>query len=160
MKLRSKKSLRRTHVPAVLLISTAFMLLGGCLGVPSIDPPAGFAQYEDDKAVTAISPEGVRYRARYARHEPEQDLDFWKEAMKVHFENSGYVLVSEDEFSSSGGEGVLFEWAAPVGQEDWIYLTAVSIHEEKIAIVEAAGPFQHFKTHRPEIMESLKSLSR
>lgn len=145
--------------PAALLL-TAIVLFVSCATVPAVQAPEGFAVYDRDTDFTAVSPEGVRFKVRYERNEPEQDLEFWKEALEIQLEASGYEQLSGDVFQTPDGEGIYFEWVAPVGEEDWIYLTAVTVHDEMIAIAEAAGPFQTYKKYRETMFESLQSISR
>jgi hypothetical protein len=71
---------------------------------------------------------------------------------------SGYILTDEGSFSAIVGSGVFYEWVAPVGRQDWVYLTAIAVEEQTIAIVEAAAPAELYAKHRSAIRESLGSL--
>jgi hypothetical protein len=150
----------RAAVLAVLLVVLSMTVLSSCATVPAVDAPEGFAVYDRQSDFLAVSPEGVRFKVRYEKNEPEQDLEFWKEALEIHMDGSGYEKLSGDTFETADGEGVYFEWVAPVGQEDWIYLTAVTVHEEWIAVAEAAGSFPMYKKYRDRLMKSLESISR
>jgi hypothetical protein len=123
-----------------------------------MERPAGFALFEGEP-YRAVSPEGVALGVRVVPNEPEQDLGFWAEALKVHLAASGYRLLDEEKFSARVGDGVLYEWVAPLGGEDWVYLTAVAVAGRDIALVEAAGPFGYYKEHRAAVLASLASLN-
>ncbi|MFP4565090.1 MAG: hypothetical protein ACLFNX_01220 [Spirochaetaceae bacterium] len=139
-------------------VAATIALLATCAGTPSVVPPEGFAVYDDPEIVRAVSPEGVRFRVRYEAHEPEQSLEFWREALRRHLERSGYGLLAEESFSAVAGDGALFEWVAPVGTEDWIYLTAVLPAGDRLIIAEAAGPAELYRARRGAIAESLESI--
>ena len=117
----------------------------------TIETPTGFARYSGYSGAAtgdnrAISPEGVVLRIR-------------TEALKNHLEQSGYKLLGEEEFDSEVGPGVLFEWIAPVDQEDWVYLTAIAVVDERIAIVEAAGPYAFYRDYEQAIKRSLATVN-
>ena len=133
-------------------------ILSACATSPPVTPPVGFAVYDEAEVVRAVSPEGVRFRVHYEPHEPEQSLEFWQEALRRHLERSGYGLLSEATFSAVSGDGVLFEWVAPVGAEDWVYLTAVVPAGDRLIVAEAAGPAELYRERREEIRESLESI--
>ncbi len=133
-------------------------VLSACATAPPVTPPAGFAVYDEAEVVRAVSPEGVRFRVHYEDHEPEQSLEFWKEALRRHLDRSGYGLLSEAEFSSPAGDGVFFEWVAPVGAEDWVYLTAVVPAGDRLIVAEAAGAAELYRERREAIRESLESI--
>lgn len=143
-----------TAAGATLLLA----VLSACTTPPSVTPPSGFAVYDDPRIVRAVSPEGVRFHVRYEAHEPVQSLSFWREALRRHLDRSGYGLLAEEEFSAVSGDGVLFEWVAPVGAEDWVYLTAVVPSGDKLIVAEAAGPATLYRERRGEIRESLESI--
>jgi hypothetical protein len=139
-------------------MALAALALAACATAPPVEPPGSFAVYDEPEIVRAVSPEGVRYLVRYAENEPEQSLGFWREALRRHLEESGYALRSEEDFSSPAGVGVLFEWVAPVGAADWIYLTAVVPAGERLIVAEAAGPAEAYGSYRDEIRQSLESI--
>jgi len=125
-----------------------------------MERPQGFALFEGEP-YRAISPEGVALGVRLVANDLEQTLGFWAEALKVHLERSGYRLLAEELFRAPLGEGRLYEWVAPVGGEDWVYLTALAAFNggRDIALVEAAGPYRFYREHRQAVLRSLSSLS-
>ncbi|HDQ15292.1 MAG TPA: hypothetical protein ENN41_10825 [Sediminispirochaeta sp.] len=152
-----KKARLSLRIFSLLLL--IFLLAACATKTPRIEPPSGFATYSDREDSWAISPEGVLFRSRYEDHHPEQGLNFWSRALEKHLIDSGYSLIRTEDFSSPLGDGVLFEWSAPFAAESWVYLTAFSLHEDQIAIVEVAGPYSHYQEYRDDIIASLKTLS-
>ncbi len=145
---------------AVVCIAAVATL--SCVTGALVEPPEGFAVYSelpDDAILSAVSPEGVVYRVRSVENEPRQTLSFWSEALKVHLERGGYALLEPRTIEAPMGAVSAFEWVAPLGGADWIYLSALADSGGRIIIVEAAGPFDHFQRHRAAIFQSLESLS-
>jgi hypothetical protein len=143
----------------VVLVIVLSMATAGCVTPPvAMDTPDGFAAFSDPEQVRAISPEGVIIRARTVPNDPAQSLEFWAEALERQLTESGYLLVADSDFSIESGDGVLLEWLAPVSEDDWIYLTAIAVVDNFIAIVEAAGPAGQYEVYRSAIRESLNSL--
>jgi hypothetical protein len=141
-----------------LLAAGLILLLGGCVTAPPVTPPGGFAVYDEQEVVRAVSPEGVRYLVRYADNDPQQNLAFWREALALHLERSGYAARAEQQFDAPAGEGVLFEWVAPVGEEDWVYLTAVVPDGDRLIVAEVAGPVEMYACYQTAIRRSLESI--
>lgn len=149
----------RLRVVAYLAAAFSFLVLAGCRTTPAeVAVPDGFAAYTDTDLFTVVSPESVSLRVKTADNRPVQSLEFWSEALKVSLSRGGYHLLDEGRFEASVGEGRFLEWAAPVGEEDWIYLTAIAVTADHIVIVEAAGSYEHFTRHRAAILKSLQTL--
>lgn len=142
----------------------AFVLLGfvvsGCATPRAVvDTPEGFAAYASRREpYRALTPEGVILRARVDENKPQQALSFWRDTLRNHMTSVGYPARTEDEFERSGGAGFYFEWVAPVGDEDWYYLTAVSVFDDSIAVVEAAGEHSAYTGYREAILSTLSTL--
>ncbi|MBN1697201.1 MAG: hypothetical protein JW881_06790 [Spirochaetales bacterium] len=124
-----------------------------------VEKPEGFAEMKKDNSYHAISPEGLLYRVRYVENYPKKDLAFWREALKNQLVREGYQPVDEQEFDAPGREGVLFEWGAPYGNENFIYLTAIAVFGDSIAVAEAAGEYNLYGRYREALMDSLKTIS-
>lgn len=142
-----------------MAILAAALVLGGCAthrGV--LEAPEGFAAYTDREEFTIVSPEPVKVRVRTVENAPEQTLEFWAQALRRHMSETGYSLLAEGTFTATTGDGSWFEWVAPVGEEDWVYLTAVSVPGETIIIVEAAGRYADYNARREDLLSSLESL--
>jgi hypothetical protein len=151
------RSIRAVRLAAALLF--AGTLLAGCATLrPVLEQPKGFAEYRDQSTYRAVSPEGVVVRVRLVANDPPQTLEFWAEALKTQLQKNGYSLVREEAAETRAGKGMLLEWAAPVGQEDWIYLTGIAVIGSRIAIAEAAGSYPSYQKHREALLESLRTL--
>jgi hypothetical protein len=135
----------------------ALLLVVGC-ATPTIDAPAGFAPFSDEKQPAAISPEGVVLRVRTAANEPVQTLAFWATALRRQMDESGYLLLDEGPFVGRDAPGHYFEWLAPLGDEDWVYLTALSVVDGSIVIAEAAGRVDLFEPRRAALRTALESM--
>ena len=132
------------------ILPAAGIILGmGCVTPrAAVDPPEGFAEYTKAKYYQAVTPEGVILRIRIVANDPKQTLSFWTEALKVHMQKSGYSLLEEESFGVSTGNGVAFEWIAPLSGEDWVYLTAIAVTDKHIVVAEAAGAYRYYKDYR------------
>ena len=99
-------------------------------------PPQGFAAYrelwQDWFELRAVSPDGVVYRVRTEDNEPTADLPFWQAALKKRMLDAGYILVAESETKAGKQPGYLLELAAPVGQEDFVYLIALFVNGSEL----------------------------
>lgn len=127
----------------------------------TVVPPEGFAQFETENPYQfrAISPEGVVFRLKLVLNEPEKDLPFWSKALKNQLDKEGYSLLGESTFESAGIPGSLYEWGAPYGSEDYIYMTGIIISGDKLLVIEAAGPSKHFSKYKDGITASLGTIT-
>jgi hypothetical protein len=150
---RGRRVLLGAALPAFLA------LLSSCAtSRPVLAAPRGFAEYRRESVSLAVSPEGVVLRVRLVDNEPAQTLEFWTEALRTQLEGSGYSRLAEETVETPVGKAMLLEWTAPVGQEDWIYLTGLALSGSRIAVVEAAGAFPLYRKHRAAILDSLRTL--
>ncbi len=136
----------------------AALLLGACAATPSVNTPEGFAGFPADESVLAVSPEGVGFEVTVTPNEPVQDLEFWTEALERHMIDSGYLLYERSSFESRVAGGNAFEWLAPVGEEDWLYLTAIVVVDDSVLIAEAAGPYEFYRQHRDAIHAAMETM--
>jgi hypothetical protein len=132
-------------------------LLAGC-ATAALRPPAGFAEYSDRSEYRAVSPEGVVVRVRVIKNDPVQSLEFWTEALRTQMMKSGYSPLRQESLETRVGAAVLLEWAAPVGDQDWIYLTGIAVSGTRIAVVEAAGEYASYQKRRDALIGSLRTL--
>ena len=146
-----KRALISLCLPVLILASCATQR-------PVADQPSGFAEFSGGSFYQAVSPEGVALRIRSIENKPYQTLEFWSEALKVHLLQAGYALVAEDAFSAPVGEGIYFEWVAPVQGEDWIFLTALTSSDTDIVLAEAAGEYALYQEYRNSLMTSIASI--
>lgn len=147
-------------VPTVLSVIVVMFGLASC-NTPAVvfEVPEGFARYVEDGRQAAISPEGVLVSAYRTENEPEQTISFWTEAVELQLAQAGYLLLAEGEFTTPNGDGYFFEWMAPLGEEDWVYLTAFCVDGGSIGVVEAAGPYDTYNRYRERIRESLRTMT-
>jgi hypothetical protein len=136
----------------------ACLLMIACSPV-SLKKPEGFAEQRVGNEYYAISPEGTLFRARSIRNYPEKSLDFWAKAVKKHLEDEGYQFIKEEGFDALKKPGVLFQWGAPYGRDNYIYLTAIIVSGDKIGIAEAACEFSLFAGYRDSLFASIKSIT-
>jgi hypothetical protein len=149
----------QTRVRFLAVLTALVLMLAGCAATPEADVPAGFAEFPERSGTLAISPEGVGFEIRVTDNEPEQDLAFWAEALERHMIDSGYLLYEQRSFVALAGEGTAFEWLAPVGSDDWLYLTAIVVEGDAIVIAEAAGPYEFYQEHRDDMLAALETIS-
>jgi len=149
-----------TNVPGlIVLILLLSLSLFACSNL-EVKKPAGFAETVRKTEYRAISPEGMLYRVRSVENYPVKDIDFWSKALKNQLAKEGYLLTDAgDEFTAGNHRGVLYEWGVRYGNEDFIYLTAIIVFDNRITIAEAGGEHTVYAKYRKSILESLKSIT-
>jgi len=160
------KNKRPKVIPAVFFHNTSVLILilfvlsalTSCSKI-SVKKPEGFAEVKKSSTYYAVSPEGAIFRVRYTKNKPEKNLEFWKMAVKNHMTDEGYAFIKEADFSTAKKPGVLFQWGAPLGNRNFVYLTAIVVFGKEIAIAEAACEYSLFLTYEPELFASIKSIS-
>ncbi|MFZ5477121.1 MAG: DUF4349 domain-containing protein [Myxococcota bacterium] len=118
--------------------------------------PDGFAPYPKARRFAATSPDGVVYRVRTAKNEPEADLAFWREALTTRMKEAGYTVVSEGELDG----GAYLELSAANGPRDDAYLIGIFVAGRKIVIAEAAGEVTRFAARRDAVLAAMKGIER
>lgn len=140
-----------------IFILILLWLSGACARV-KVANPEGFAKITDKSYFKAVSPEGVVFKVHCEKNYPVKGLEFWGRALRNHLADEGYRFIKEDKFNAGSTPGILFEWGAPYGNEDYIYLTALLVRDRTIAIAEAAGEFTLYTGYRNALLESLASI--
>lgn len=140
-----------------LTIIMTIVILSSCSRI-KIQKPEGFAEIQKSTMYKAMSPEGLPFQVRSFKNYPKKDLSFWKKALKAHLQQEGYKLISEKTLGEESSEVHCFEWGAPYGGADYIYLTALMIKGKKILLAEAAGNMKLYNEHQHAIMKSLETL--
>lgn len=147
-------------------VTILFLLLMGCQPL-KMELPEGFARYQDspfpasllgDGDIRAISPEGLNLRVRLAENSPPQEGAFWQEALRTQMLKEGYQLLDEGLLERDADYGFYMEWGAPLGRENYIYLTAVLVGKNRMAIAEAAGPVSLYREKREALYDSLETV--
>ncbi|MBN2532949.1 MAG: hypothetical protein JXB88_08660 [Spirochaetales bacterium] len=142
----------------ITCIILPLVLISACYKV-GVEKPEGFAEIKTCESYYGVSPEGVLYRVRYVKNYPVKEIGFWQEAVKIHLEREGYELIDQTEFDAGGRKGVFFEWGAPYGQENYIYMTAIAVFGKRIAIAEAAGELDLYHKYRQALVASLGTIT-
>ncbi|MBT3219937.1 MAG: DUF4349 domain-containing protein, partial [Proteobacteria bacterium] len=102
--------------------------------------PAGFSPFKDIKRQHwAVSPDEVLFRIRTEKHEPEADLEFWKEAVTVRMTEAGYGALRDQEIKANGTLGFFLEVTAPMGTQDYVYGIAAFPVGSRLVVAEAGG---------------------
>ncbi len=134
--------------------------LGAGCGGPQYSmriPPAfkRFCETSDFKLITA---KGVGVKAREVDNYPKGNLEFWKEALAHHLKASGYAKKDEHCFKTSKGlRGCSVDFMRPYGAQDWVISETLFVVGDRIVLVEAAGPFEHFQPIQQQLRQALKS---
>jgi len=147
--------MRRLLLPVAL----AMLVLTISCSRPSAVPPEGFAELKGGRSFRAVSPEGMLYRIRSIKNEPQKDLSFWGDALKNHLTKEGYRSSGEEQsFKSGDRDGLYYEWILPSGNESFLYLTALIVSDKTITLAEAAAPHPVFILYRQALLDSLSTI--
>lgn len=156
----SKLPLRRAvaRLAPALAVLPLLALLAACATPLSVRRPEGFAEQKGEAVYRAVSPEGLLYRVRTVANDPAKDLPFWSEALRVQLTREGYRPIGQAQRFSGGQDGVFHEWGVRYGNEDHVFLTAILVFGDRIAVAEAGGEHSVYYRYRDRLLESLKSI--
>jgi hypothetical protein len=127
---------------------------------PKVKLPEGFAEVHNIRSFQAISPEGMQYEVRMVKNYPEQNLEFWGATLRNHLEKEGYHLMGEGvRFQTKDSTGLFYEWLMPYGNTDYVYLIAIVISKNRIAIAESAAEHMIYRKYRQPVLDSLATLN-
>lgn len=145
----------------ILLIVLLVIFVSNCKTLQiKVQKPAGFADMPYSDQYKAISPEGMLFKVKIVDNYPKQSLAFWSIALQNHFLNLGYTSLGEGEkFSANNRQGVFYEWGIPFNNQNYIYLTAIIVINDKIIVAESTAPHQVYNTHRSAIIKSLGKIA-
>ena len=132
-------------------------LLAGCTPLPRSAAPAGFAAYDNQDALQAVSAERVVYQLKRLENKPLADLAFWRVALKERLLKAGYVLTGEGAIEASGHKGYYIETSAPRGTLDYRYLVALFVLDKKLIVIESAGELAAYQAQREKIFTAIKA---
>jgi hypothetical protein len=125
----------------------------------SVTPPEGFAELTGRGDYEAVSPEGMLFRIKSIKNDPQKDLEFWGDALQNHLAKEGYRLKGAAEsFDSGDRDGLAYEWVLPYGRESYLYLTALIVTDKTITLAEAAAPYSVYIEYQGVIRESLATI--
>jgi hypothetical protein len=160
---RKTKPNRFTVIAAGALILTAAAVAAVILIVTSRTPGAvgGLALVEErgDERVY-VTPEGFYCRFRTEENYPAKDLKFWRDALINKMDVCGYTRLFEETPGQSGPSFCYLEWGAPLGNEDYVYATALAVKGNRIIIGEAAGELALFQKYRAPIIAAFTGMAR
>ena len=124
----------------------------------SVARPEGFAERRDGEVYRAVSPEGLLLRVRTVANDPPKDLAFWSEALRVQLTREGYRPIGQEQKLAGDPGGVFYEWGVRYGNEDHLFLTAILVLGDRLAVAEAGGEHTAYRRHRERILESLETI--
>ncbi len=142
-----------------LLLALLALLASACGPPPyKMEVPSSFKRFEDVNEFKMITADGVMLKARQVDNYPEATLEFWTSAMEKHLEAQGYVVKSKECFKNAKGrDGCTVDFMLPHGAEDWILSETLFVVDDKIVLVETAGPFDRFASIEDELKKALKT---
>ena len=124
--------------------------------------PSGFAMHTDpsdfdseDVILSSISHTGVVYRVRTVENDPKASLEFWKERLKLHLENSGYIFKKSFSIKATNLLGERLEFHAPTRETDYYFSVSLFMHMDSIVLVEIAGELKSFGPLRQALSEAI-----
>lgn len=144
---------------ATVVIALMAMTSGCTTTSIKMDVPDGFAQYKDSAGLRAISADAVVYQIRELENKPSAGLEFWKKALKKQMIDSGYHFVAESDINGVVGLGYLIELAAPIQNEDYTYLVALYVDENRLIVIESTGEVTKVKRYREGIVTAMQNIS-
>jgi hypothetical protein len=145
----------------LIAVASLSILLGGCSNF-SMNDPEGFAplKRKGGGPYRAVSPEGMVFRVRTVKPEPEKELEFWKETLYHQLEKEGYEQVGDaKQFDTKNSAGVLYLWGLRHAGTDYLYMTAIVEAGKKLLVAESAAEAPVFLKYRDAIEKSLASIS-
>ena len=124
-----------------------------------MESPDGLVKYEKGHGKFAwTTADGVRVKARDVKNEPKAELPFWTDATQRHLTARGYTKKAERCFTTvRGTKGCTLEWLAPRGNEDWVYAVSIFVVDERVTLVEAAGPFARYVAIEAKLAKALET---
>ncbi len=138
----------------LFLLLFMIVFLSGCRNY-SIEKPEGFAVMKKGAETLFFSPDGIKMKIRVFPNKPEQDTEFWKNALGNHLEKKGYRPYRVSEGSDQDNTDY---WIVVFGKEYFIYMTSVYSNSRYIVAVEAAGEKSLFEKYSSVIHDSVSSL--
>ncbi len=123
-----------------------FILLLSCGPSYQLPPLDDFSVYEKDRHARHISPDGIRLMVRNTPNNPKGDLNFWKEAIRRHLDEAGYLFQAQKtiESNQTHQKGEALSFIVPYQGEDWGFAIVIFVEEETVTLVEMTGPFKNF----------------
>jgi hypothetical protein len=145
----------------ILLALFAAAALAGCTPSFNISTPSGFAEldHEGDFGYRAANAEGVVLAVRAEANDPHGDLDFWKGAVRAHFDRNGYEADKAKAIHSADAiPGELLRYRIERDGRPHVLLVAVFVTSNKVVTVEAGGDEAHVSKVEAQLARAIDSL--
>ena len=140
-------------------LSVALLSLSACGGIRyQLEAPAGFSAYQQaGDQLRLVSPEGVKLLVRSRPNEPKAPLSFWGDAISEHLQRNGYLERARVplEAREARAAGQLISLTRAHSGEDWGYLIAVFVDDERLILVEMSGPLSRTEAARESLIDVL-----
>lgn len=146
---------------AFIVVLAGLAVLVGCRAM--LDAPKGYVALKDPAPFDykAVSARGhVLAASHHANENPDADLAFWAAAIehqKVVLDGMK-LAAREDLRTQNGQDGRLFTFELGEGQGKLTYLVGVFVRRDRITVVEAGGPAEHFASDLPAIRAAIQTL--
>jgi hypothetical protein len=144
--------------PRTLVLVACLGSLAACGPTYTMTPPTAFKRFEKARGFKLMTADGVALKAREVENYPRADLPFWTDALKRHLEARGYVTKGTACFKTTRGlDGCTLDFVLPHGVEDWLLSETVFVVDDRIVLVEAAGPYDRFMKVDADLKKALVS---
>ena len=152
---------RATKTICIAVAIAAFSALCACSAPYTMSPPSSFKRFEDSREFKWITADGVMLKAREAENYPAATLTFWTDAMTRHMLSQGYLQKGEERCfkTTEKRDGCTVEFLLPHGAEDWVLSETLFVVDDRLVLVEAAGPFDKFVPVEGELRKALETFS-
>lgn len=153
-------SLRRLvgRMSPLAALLAVVLTLGACSPTYQLQAPAEFTRFEKADGHKLITADGVRLKIREVDNYPKATLAFWTDAMRRHLAKRGYRFMAENCFKTDAGlPGCSLDFGIPRGAEDWVFSQTVFVADERVVLIEVAGPYSRFAPLAKRLRESFKT---
>ena len=151
------KTMKRTML---LIFALVALSLVSCGPPYTIKTPDSFKRFEKSNDFKMITADGVMLKAREVDNYPEASLEFWTDAVAQHLETQGYVVQSKKCFKTEKGlDGCTINFLLPHGAQDWVLSETMFVVDDKVVLVETAGPYDRFATIEEDLGKAVLTFS-
>ena len=147
------KTMKKTILLILALIALSVVSCGPSY---TMNAPDSFKRFEKSNDFKMITADGVMLKAREVDNYPEASLEFWTDAVSQHLEAQGYLVQSEKCFKTQKGlDGCTVNFLLPHGAQDWVLSETMFVVDDKVVLVETAGPYDRFATIEKDLGEAV-----
>jgi len=121
--------------------------------------PDDFAAYDGKKDLKAASADGLLYRIKVVKPNPQADNAFWAEAVSKRMSEAGYHPYGAKETLTAEeiASGYVIKCLAPNGEEDLAYWISFTTLDKKLVIIEAIGEASSFQAQEAQITAAIEA---